>query len=98
MKLTKSMIYKESAEAQELYLYAVNDSAIYNMCIPVINNIIKHIERNRYNAEKAIIAFYHIATEAAKKYNKDFGGSFTVTERWTAAQDMRDRYIEDYIA
>jgi hypothetical protein len=27
-------------------------------------------------------------------YKKDFGYSFSVTERWTAAQDLRDAYIE----
>jgi hypothetical protein len=48
-----------------------------------------------FNADKAIDAFYHVADAASKQYHKDFGYLFTVTERFTAATDMVDYYMEN---
>ena len=37
------------------------------------------------------------ATEASKMYNKDFGYSFSVQDRFTAAVEMEEYYKEDQV-
>lgn len=47
--------------------------------------------------KKAVDAYYYIATEASKNYNKDFGYSFSVSDRFSAAVDMEEYYREDEV-
>ena len=96
MKRTANMIYKPSDEARELVLYAENDHDIYFGHIkPVIENLAKKMKKGVYDSNKAVDLWYYVATDAAKKYNKEFGYMFTVTERFTAAVALEERFIED---
>lgn len=90
MKITKSMIIKESDEARELFLYADNNSRIYNTVKAVARTLAKHKQRGNYDSVKAIYAIYNsVIREAVKLYGVDFGFTgFTVTEKWTAAASM----------
>lgn len=98
MKRTSSMIYKETEESRELLLYATNDGELYRrMILPTINNLRKKAIKGTYNKEKAVDAYYYIACEASKMYNKDFGYSFSVQDRFTAAADMEEHYKEDQV-
>ena len=97
MKRTKSMIYIESAEATELFLYTVNHADLYRrMIVPVIQNLQKKATKGIYNADKAVDLWYNVANEASKLYNKDFGYMFTVTERFTVATKL-EAYFEDEV-
>lgn len=96
MKKTSSMIYRPSEESRELYLVTDNESKLYPMKQAIENSLIKKLEKGVYDAEKATMAFFHLTTEASKQYMKDFGYAFNVTERWTAAQDLRDDFIAEY--
>ena len=92
------MIYKETVESRELFLYATNYGRLYTrMITPVIENLRKKAVKGSYDREKAIDAYYHVATEASKMYNKDFGYSFSVQDRFTAAVDMEKFYREDEV-
>lgn len=96
MKRTKNMIYKPSVEANELYIYSVNDELIYTNSIQsVIQNLRKKAIKGCYDKEKAIDLFYYVATTASNKYNKDYGYSFNVQDRFTCAVDFEDRFNED---
>ena len=98
MKRTKSMIYKETVESRELFLYATNDCELYRQMItPVINNLRKKAEKGTYDSDKAVDAYYRIACEASKRYNKDFGYSFSVQDRFSCAVDMEEYYGEDEV-
>lgn len=98
MTRTKSMIYKETVESRELFLYATNDGGLYRrMITPTIENLRKKAVKGNYDKEKAIDAYYYVATEASKMYNKDFGYSFSVQDRFTAAVDMEEFYREDEV-
>ena len=95
MKRTKTMIYKETEEARELFLYATNDGDLYRrMITPLIANLKKKLAKGIYDADKAVNAYYHIATEASNKYQKDFGYAFGVADRFTVAVDMEAYYKE----
>lgn len=96
MKHTKNMTYKETTESRELFLYATNDGNLYRQMItPIINNLRKKAQRGVYNSKKAVDAWYPVATAASEKYNKDYGYTFTVQERFTAAVDMEEYYREE---
>lgn len=98
MKRTKSMIYNETVESRELFLYATNDGELYRQMItPVINNLRRKASKGWYDSEKAVDAYYRIACEASKRYNKDFGYSFSVQDRFTAAVDMEEYYRDDEV-
>lgn len=98
MKHTKNMYYKDSTEAYELFLYATNTGSLYfSRVIPAINNLHNKYSKGIYNTDKAIDMYYYIATAANDLYKKEFGYSFTVTERYTAAVEMEKYYKEDVI-
>lgn len=98
MTRTKSMIYKETEESRELFLYATNDGTLYRRMIqPIIANLRKKAIKGIYDKEKAVDAFYYVACEASKMYNKDFGYSFSVQDRFTAAVEMEECYREDQV-
>lgn len=98
MKRTKSMIYKETVESRELFLYTTNDGELYRkMITPTIESLRKKAAKGQYDKEKAVDAYYYITTEASKRYNKDFGYSFSVQDRFTAAVEMEEYYRDDEI-
>ena len=55
MKRTKSMIYKETVESRELFLYATNDGELYRrMITPIIENLRKKAAKGWYDENKAV--------------------------------------------
>ena len=96
MKRTKSMVYEESVAASELVLYTENLAELYFGTIKmVLANLKKKVNRGVYDSNKAVDIWYHVVTEASKRYNKEFGYTFTVTERFTAAVDLEENYREE---
>lgn len=96
MRHTKTMTYRDTTESRELFLYATNDGNLYRQMItPIINNLRKKAQKGVYDMDKAVDAWYPVATAASGKYNKDYGYSFTVQERFTAAVDMEEYYREE---
>lgn len=96
MKHTKNMFYNPTEESRELFLYATNSGNLYKQMItPVIENLRRKAQKGLYDGEKAVDAYYYIATAASNKYNKDFGYSFSVTDRFTVAVDMMEYYEEE---
>jgi hypothetical protein len=97
MTHTKAMIYNETTESRELFMYATNNGDLYrSMITPVINSLRKKAIKGIYDGNKAIDIWYRVATEASNRYNKDYGYTFSVTDRYTVAVDMKD-YYEDEI-
>lgn len=59
--------------ARELALYIENDYELYKQCIvPYIQCLHKKREKGTYDPEKALPGWERIATEGAKKYERDF--------------------------
>lgn len=98
MKRTKSMNYKESTGSRELFLYAINDGYLYSQVIsPIINNLRKKTVKGIYDNEKTVDTYYMAACESSKMYNKEFRGSFSVTDRFTCAVDTEAYYRDDAV-
>ncbi len=98
MKRTKNMIYTETIESRELMLYTVNDGELYRGIITaVINSLRKKYNKGQYNQDRAIDAWYTVATQASAKYNKDFGYSFSVPDRFTVAVELEQYFIDEVV-
>lgn len=100
MKRTSSMIYTPSVEATDLFLTIVNNGVMYHRIRGVIDNLRKKYTKGVYDHDKAIDAWYYIATEGAERYAREYaseGYRFTVTERYTVAVDLETRYFEDVV-
>lgn len=98
MKRTKNMVYNPTTEAYELFLYATNDGKLYRRMIEaVLNNLEKKVGKGIYDREKAVDAWYAVANEASKNYEKEFGYRFSVTDRFTVAVDMAEYYEEQIL-
>ena len=95
MKRTKSMFYRETVESRELFLFTVNESAIYPQLCAIVRNLNRKYSKGIYNPEKAIDAFYYAIESANMLYNKYFGYSFSVTDRFSAAIMTRDYFTEN---
>lgn len=95
MKRTKNMIYKATDEVRELFLYATNSGVLYTQQIePSIKSLRKKFKKGTFDKDKAADLFYYAATSASAMYDKEFGFSFSVQQRFTAAVDMVDFYME----
>lgn len=78
MKRTKSMVYRETVESRELFLCAINNGTTNNKAIiPTLENLKRHCKRGNYDTERAIDAWYRVATIESNEYKKDFGYSFS---------------------
>lgn len=55
----------------------------------------KKARKGTFDKDKAADLFYYVATSASAMYDKDFGFSFSVQQRFTAAVDMVDFYIDE---
>ena len=95
MKRTSSMVYTPSEDADDLVLFTVNEEYLYRQAQAIVKNLRQKYLRGEYDADRAIDAFYSLTTGANSLYRHYFGQSFTVTERFTAAQDLRDYFTED---
>lgn len=102
MKRTKSMIYRETAESRELAQYAINTGNLYRrMTVYVVRNLAKKYAAGKYDREKAIDAWYNVAAEAVRMYEREFlrpGEGvqvFDVTARFSAAVDLEEYYREN---
>ena len=87
---------------KELVLYIENDSDLHRQRHePIRKNLIKKHKKGQYKSELAIKSFKLLADEGAKKYCKEFGGTwnetFYVSERKAVAKELRDAFEQEYI-
>ena len=69
--MTTTVVSKDCA--RELALYIENDFKLYTQYIvPYIQCLHKKWEKGTYDPEKALPGWERIATEGAKKYERDF--------------------------
>ena len=98
MKRTKSMVYNPTTESRELFLVATNDGNLYRQMIqPILANLTKKASKGIYDSNKAVDAYYRVATEASNRYFKDYGYKFSVQDRFTAAVEIEEYYKEEIL-
>ena len=60
----------------------------------VVRMLRKKFKKGVYDVNKAVDAWYHVATEASKLYKKEFGYLFSVADRFTVATDLEYHFRE----
>jgi hypothetical protein len=85
--------------ANELYLYATNDSDLYRQqIVPIYKNLVLKQAKGIYSKEKAIKLAMYLMDNAAKKYAKEFGRvsnwhyMFTTATRRSAAKEFIEHF------
>ena len=96
MKRTKSMIFNETEESRELYLYAINDRTTYNHYKECEKNLLRKVKKGTYDSDKATDLMYYVATTASNEYKKDFGYGFGVGDRFTVAVMLVSYFEQDF--
>lgn len=77
--------------ARELTLYAENDGYLYrHHAKPIIANLARKMRKGQYDVAKAVKAWEYFATEAAKKYCRDFGAPHEAYYRMFNAATRRE--------
>lgn len=87
----------DEGAARELYLYATNDTNLYRQQITPINkNLITKKARGIYKTELAVKLAMYLMENAAKKYAREFGGTwnemFNVPTRREAAKEFVEHF------
>lgn len=68
------MTYVNESAANELFLYAANESTLYDMYIqPNLKNFRRKMKNGTFNANLAPKAFDSCVKDAAMRYCKEFG-------------------------
>lgn len=79
----------------ELDLYAENTSELYNQKKSILANIARRIKSGTYDHALAPKLWAYWVTEAAKRYQKEFGSDspiFSKATRDALAKELADRY------
>tara|TARA_R100000231_G_C5301913_1_gene157806 strand:+ start:614 stop:1009 length:396 start_codon:yes stop_codon:yes gene_type:complete len=75
-KGSKTMDNGLSIDAQELYLFALNDGDLYRQQREHIEALLqKRFDKGDYDSAKAVKLWTYFAINAAKKYHKEFCGN-----------------------
>ena len=96
------MITKKQKKAENYFIYIYSDGRIYaRLTVPVIKNLAKKYAKGIFDTEKAIKAFYNVATEGAKAYAREYAHIeemnkiFTVADRKATACALLEYYWEN---
>ena len=84
-------------EATELRLYINNEGSLHSMAEGIRKNLVTKQARREYKHDLAVKAFGYLVEAGAKKYAKEFGGTwyqmFDVPTRKAVAEELT-RYFE----
>lgn len=94
--------YKVTEESRELFFYIYSTGKIYKRTTtPIILNLAKKYAKGTFETEKALKAFYNLATEGAKEYAREFAHIeevnkiFSVADRKACACELLEYYWEN---
>lgn len=87
--------------ATELELYIQNDVDLYRQQHePILKNLATKMVTGKYDKVKSIKLWMYLCDAAAKKYCKEFGGSwntmFSVPTRKKVAESLNESFLMEY--
>ena len=88
--------FKESIESDELLQYITNDEQLYRQqASSIIKNMKRKIKAGKFDKNLAVKGFFYLADSGAKKYAKEFGGSFSKADKMETAKELLDHYMDE---
>lgn len=89
---------RETVESHELYIVMKNERRTAYIQNGIKAALVRKYQKGEYDANRAIDAFYPLATDVSKLYYKDFGYSFAPVDRFRACVEMVEGFDpEEYI-
>ena len=90
-----------SHESTELKLFIDNDYELYSgQRRSIVENLLKKKNSGKYDSAKSVKLWGYLAESGAKKYAKDFGGTwhdvFSVSDRKQVSRELRDDFESGY--
>lgn len=88
-----------SHEAQELVLYIENDGDLYRQQnVPILRNLANKAAQGKYDHQKAIKLWMYLMDNGAKKYAKEFGGTWNTMFPVAARKEAAKVFADDFEA
>lgn len=88
-----------SHEAQELVLYIENDGDLYRQQNqPILRNLANKAAQGKYDHQKAIKLWLYLMDNGAKKYAKEFGGTWNTMFPVAARKEAAKVFADDFEA
>ena len=92
----KHKIGKNDHDARELHTYADNHADLHRQRItPIHKNLRNKMAQGKYDHDKAHKAFSYAAKDAADRYKKEHGHTFSKADRDKVAGAMRDQFHDE---
>ena len=92
----KHKIGKNDHDARELHTYADNHADLHRQRItPIHKNLRNKMAQGKYDHDKAHKAFSYAAKDAADRYKKEHGHTFSKADRDKVAGHMRDQFHDE---
>lgn len=89
----------DTIAAQELHLFASNDSETYfRSLIPVMENMTKKQRKGTFDSSKAVKAFQYPADLAARRYCDEFGGVYHQVFNAATRREVASMLLDDYLS
>ena len=95
----KPITSKETYESRELELHIKNNEPLLKREEAIEKNLLKKIEKDTYEQDKATKAFKNLADEGARDYNKQFASSgdriFSAEDKKQAAKALQESFEKE---
>jgi len=88
MSATETLKDSDTQAANEIVLFAINDSILYKHAVSIIDSLKLKVRREKYDADKALIFWQYHADVAAKAYVKAFGSD---ADKWHEMFNVQTR-------
>ena len=103
-QLERAVISGDEDMAFDIALYLENTYDVYSRFItPTINAIKKYVKKGTFDKNLAVQAFYNVVLSGIR--TRDFYRTYdmdwknvSVPTRWLVAQELADRYEDDYMS
>lgn len=82
---------------RELELYIDNDQRLYHQSLAIQKNLIRKIQRGRYDHRKAPRIWLYMVDEGARRYVKEFGGSVRDMFPLAGRKNLATRYANQFV-
>jgi hypothetical protein len=96
-KSTLSSTDVNEIESRELQLFIENDADLYRQRLqPIQKNLARKKYNGIYNHEKAVKLYMYGVNDGAKKYSKEYGGSFNPSVKKHVAEQMTNHFETEF--
>lgn len=99
LSVSRSPTQPNKISVRELELFATNDGDLYKQqFVPIVKNLENKRNKGTYDRDKGRVAFLNFVENAARKYDKEFGGGrsvFSKADKLAVAGNLERDYRQE---